>query len=127
MFLQIVQKIVSFGIDERMEQALVNRIRRINVFYLILFIMLILSMLFSAISGIRELVMVNGIFLATAVAMYIFFPPGRKPGLSSLFVLGLTAFLFLNGYLFNMGVTTNLALAFLLLFPLIAVSINGRY
>ena len=66
-------------------------------------------------------------FLATTVAMYVFFPPGRRPDLSSLFVLGLTAFLFLNGYLFNMGVTTNLALAFLLLFPLLAVSINGKY
>lgn len=127
MFLQFVQKIVSFGADERMEQSVVNRIRRINVFYLILFIMLILSILFSAISGIRELIMVNGIFLATTVAVYIFFPPGRRPDLSSLFVLGLTAFMFLNGYLFNMGVTSNLALAFLLLYPLLAVSINGKH
>lgn len=127
MLLQIVQKIISFGADERMEQAMLNRIRRINVYYLILFVMLVLSIAFSAFSGIRELVMVNSIFLATGVATYIFFPPGRRPDLSSLFVLSLTAFLFLNGYLFNMGVTTNLALAFLLLFPLLAVSINGRH
>jgi CheY-like chemotaxis protein/signal transduction histidine kinase len=127
MFLQFVQKVISFGADESMEQAVLNRIRRINVFYLILFIMLVLSIIFSVISGIRELIMVNSIFLATGVAMYIFFPPGRKADLSSLFVLSLTAFLFLNGYLFNMGVTSNLALAFLLLFPLAAVSINGRH
>jgi len=127
MFLQFVQKIISFGADERMEQAVLNRIRRINVFYLILFIMLLLSIIFSSISGARELAMVNSIFLATGVAMYIFFPPGRRANLSSLFILSLTAFLFLNGYLFNMGVTTNLALAFLLLFPLVAVSINGRH
>jgi len=127
MLLQFVQKIVSFGADERMEQAVLNRIRRINVFYLILFVMLLISITFSAFTGTRELVMVNSIFLATALAMYIFFPPGRRANLSSLFVLSLTAFMFLNGYLFNMGVTSNLALAFLLLFPLVAVSINGRH
>jgi len=127
MLLQFVQKIISFGADERVEQAVLNRIRRINVFYLILFVMLLLSIIFSAFSGARELVMVNSIFLATGLAMYIFFPPGKRANLSSLFVLSLTAFLFLNGYLFNMGVTTNLALAFLLLFPLVAVSINGKH
>jgi CheY-like chemotaxis protein/signal transduction histidine kinase len=127
MLLQFVQKIVSFGADERMEQAVLNRIRRINVFYLILFMMLLISIVFSAFSGTRELVMVNSIFLATGLAMYIFFPPGRRANLSSLFVLALTAFMFLNGYLFNMGVASNLALAFLLLFPLLAVSINGRH
>ena len=127
MLLQFVQKIVSFGADERMEQAVLNRIRRINVFYLILFVMLLISIIFSAFTGTRELVMVNSIFLVTALAMYIFFPPGRRANLSSLFVLSLTAFMFLNGYLFNMGVASNLALAFLLLFPLVAVSINGRH
>ncbi|MCK5066616.1 MAG: response regulator [Bacteroidales bacterium] len=127
MFLQFVQKIISFGVDERMEQAVVNRIRRLNVFYLILFVMLIISILFSSISGIRELIMVNSIFLTTEVAMYIFFPPGRRANLSSIFVLSLTAFLFLNGYLFNMGVSATLVLAFFLLFPLAAVSVNGRH
>jgi CheY-like chemotaxis protein/signal transduction histidine kinase len=127
MFQQIVQKIISFGADERMDQALINRIRRLNVFYLILFVMLILSILFSAISGPRELVMVHSIFFATGIAMYIFFPPGRRTNLSSLFILALTAFLFLNGFLFNMGVSSNLVLAFLLLFPLVAVSVNGRH
>ncbi len=104
-----------------------NRIRRLNVFYLILFVMLIISILFSSISGIRELIMVNSIFLTTEVAMYIFFPPGRRANLSSIFVLSLTAFLFLNGYLFNMGVSATLVLAFFLLFPLAAVSVNGRH
>jgi CheY-like chemotaxis protein/signal transduction histidine kinase len=127
MFLQFVQKIISFGVDERMEQAVVNRIRRLNVFYLILFVMLIISILFSSISGIRELIMVNSIFLTTGVAVYIFFPPGRRANLSSIFVLSLTAFLFLNGYLFNMGVSATLVLAFFLLFPLVAVSVNGRH
>jgi len=127
MFLQIVQKIISFGVDERMEQTVVNRLRRINAFYLILFTMLILSIVFSAFNGTRELLMVNSIFLVTGLAMYIFFPPAKKANLNSLFVLSLTAFIFLNGFLFNMGVSTNLALAFLLLFPLLAVSINGRH
>ncbi len=127
MFQQIVQKIISFGADERMEQAILNRIRRINVFYLILMVMLALSIIFTAVSGARELVMVNSIFLAVTLATYIFFPPGRRANLSSLFVLSLTAFLFINGYLFNMGIANNVALAFLLLFPLIAVSLNGRH
>jgi CheY-like chemotaxis protein/signal transduction histidine kinase len=127
MFQQIVQKIISFGADERMEQAILNRIRRINVFYLILMVMLALSIIFTAVSGSRELVMVNSIFLAVTLATYIFFPPGRRANLSSLFVLSLTAFLFINGYLFNMGIASNVALAFLLLFPLIAVSLNGRH
>lgn len=127
MFLQIVQKIISFGVNERMEQTVVNRLRRINAFYLILFTMLIISIVFSAFRGLLELLMVNSIFLTTGLAMYIFFPPAKKANLNSLFVLSLTAFMFINGFLFNMGVTTNLALAFLLLFPLLAVSINGRH
>jgi len=127
MFLQIVQKIISFGVDERMEQTVVNRLRRINAYYLILFTMLIISIVFSALKGTRELLMVNSIFLTTGLAMYVFFPPAKKANLNSLFLLALTAFMFINGFLFNMGVSTNLTLAFVLLFPLLAVSINGRH
>ena len=127
MFLRFLQKIVSFGVDETMEQATVNRAKRINYYYLILITMLTLSILYSYLTGISSLDLINGIVLALTLAAFIFIPVGRRSNLSSLLVLVLTTFIILNAYLFNLGVASVLILAFYLVFPLLAVSMNGKH
>ena len=127
MFLRFLQKIVSFGVDETMEQATVNRAKRINYYYLILITMLTLSILYSYLTGISSLDLINVIVLALTLAAFLFIPVGRRSNLSSLLVLVLTTLIILNAYLFNLGVASVLILAFYLVFPLLAVSMNGKH
>ena len=127
MFLRFLQKIISFRVDETMEQAVVNRVRRINIYYLILITMLCFSILYSYLADVSSMSLINGIVLALAVATFLFLPVGHRSNLSSMLVLVLTALIILNAYLFNMGVASVLILAFYLIFPLLAVSMNGRH
>jgi len=126
MFLRFLQKIISFRVDETMEPAVVNRVRRINIYYLILITMLCFSILYSFLADVSSMSLINGIVLALAVATFLFFPVGSRSNLSSILVLVLSALIILNAYLFNMGVASVLILAFYLIFPLLAVSMNGR-
>jgi len=104
----------------------VNRVRRINIYYLILITMLCFSILYSYLADVSSMSLINGIVLALAVATFLFLPVGRRSNLSSMLVLVLTALIILNAYLFNMGVASVLILAFYLIFPLLAVSMNGK-
>jgi len=126
MFLDFIQRTLSFGVDEKMEQSVVNRAKRINFFYLILIVMLSLSVIYSTFTGLSTIVLINGIGLALALLCYFYIPVSRKANLSSMLVLSLTALIFLHGYLFNTGISSILIVAFYLIFPLGAVSVNGR-
>lgn len=127
MFLRFLEKTVSFGVDETMEQAVVNRARRINFYYLILITMTASTIIYSFLTGLAHTNMVNGIALLLALAFYLFIPVGRRSNLSSMLALVLTLVIFLNAYLFDAGVSSILVLAFLLVFPLAAVAVNGTY
>lgn len=126
MFLRFLQKTVSFGVDETMEQAVVNRARRINFYYLILIIVLAITIIYSYLAGLSHSNLANGIALLLALAFYLFIPVGRRSNLSSMLALIVTALVFLNAYLFEVGVSSVLIAAFFLIFPLAAISINGR-
>jgi CheY-like chemotaxis protein len=127
MFPHLLQRIISFGTDEKMEQAVVNRIRKINIFYLILSAMLCFSLVWASVTGIRILVVESSISLLVILGAYFLFPPGRWPEHSSFLVLIICAMLFLTNYLFDLSIDASLIMAFYLLFPLAAVTINGRY
>lgn len=122
-----MHRILSFGIKEKMDLAMMDRIKRINLFFIILFIMLLLSIVWSSITAKPILIALNSIMLLLAAAIYFLVPAARKPNLNSILVLVLTALIFLTGYIFDMGISAALIMAFYLLFPLAAVSINGRY
>ncbi len=126
MFSQILQRIISYGTEGETEQEHVNRIKRINLFYMIFFIILILSIIWAAISTKHILILLNTAMFLAGVAVFFIFPVKSKPGLNSMLVLGITGLLFLSGYLFNAGITGGLIFAFYLLFPLAAVSINAK-
>ncbi|MEN8204275.1 MAG: response regulator [Bacteroidota bacterium] len=124
---RLAQRIISIGIDEKTEQAVVNRIKRINLFYVVLVTMLCFSLLWAFVAGNMNLILESGITLFVTVGLFLLFPPGRKANVSSMLVLSVTALLFLNAYLFDMGASVSLILAFYLLFPLVAISVNGKY
>ena len=126
MFLRLLQKIVSFRVDESREQSVVNRARRINIFYLLLFVVFALSTLYSVITGPTALSLLNGITLVLILTSFLSIPVGKRPDLSSMMALVLTALFLIGAYLFDMGVSTALILAFYLIFPLAAVSVNGK-
>jgi len=127
MFLDFLQKLLSFKVDDQMEQSLAIRAKRINFFYLILILSLILSNVYAAIAAQYMLLLVNAISLGLALLLYYLVPAGRNTNQSSMLALVLTALIFLNAYLFNEGVSSILVLAFYLIFPLVAVSLNGRH
>jgi len=126
MFLPFLQKIVSFRVDETMEQAAVNRAKRINFYYLILIVTLAVSTLYACFSGPSGLCLIYGIPLALALLSFLLFPVGSKANLSSMIVLVLTAVVFLSVYLFVREISSAMILAFYLIFPLAAVAVNGR-
>ena len=127
MFPQFLQRIISYGIKEKMEQALVNRIKRINLFFMILFVMLVMSILWSSIAMMPILIGLNILMLLAGLAIYFLIPAARKPNLNSILALILTALIFLTGFLFDLGISGGLIMAFYLLFPLAAVSVNSKY
>jgi CheY-like chemotaxis protein/signal transduction histidine kinase len=127
MFLRFLEKTVSFGVDETMEQAVVNRARRINFYYLILIIMTASTIIYSFFAGLSHSNLINGLALVLALAFYLFIPAGRRSNLSSMLALVVTLLIFLNAYLFDAGLSSILVLAFLLIFPLAAVAVNGTY
>lgn len=126
MFSQILHRIISYGIKEEMEHTYVNRIKRINLFFMILFIMLFLSILWSIISSRPLLLGLNSIMLLAVAGIYFLIPAARKPDLNSMLILVLTGVIFLTGFLLNQGISGGLIFAFYLLFPLAAVSVNGK-
>ena len=126
MFLSFLQKIISFGVDETMEQAVVNRAKRINFYYLVLITVLAISTLYSSIAGIFPLNIINVFALVIALASFIILPAGRRSNLSSMLVLLLSALIFLSEYLYILDVSPILVMACFLLFPLGSVSVNGR-
>ncbi len=126
MFLDFLQKLLSFKVDDQMEQSLAIRAKRINFFYMILIFSLFLFVVYAAIAGQLELLFVNLVSLGLAVLLFYLVPAGRKTDLSSMLGVVLTALIFLSAYLFNEGVSALLVLAFYLLFPLVAVGLNGR-
>ncbi len=126
MYPKFLQRFISYGIQEEMDQALVNRVKRINLYYMILFVLLPLSILWSAITMVTVVMAANTIMLLLTVSVYFLIPASRKPNLNSMLVLIFTAILLLSAYLFNLGISGMLVLAFYLLFPVGAVSVNGK-
>jgi len=104
-----------------------NRVRRINLYHIILSVLLLISVLWFIFAGVNRMAMLNGFFLLAVVAVFFLVPPSRKPDLNSMLVIGLTGMFFLTGYMFDLGISGTLILSFYLLFPLAAVSIHGRY
>ncbi|MFH0755974.1 MAG: response regulator [Bacteroidota bacterium] len=127
MFLHILRRLLSYGVVDTMDQSAINRIRRINLFYLILFTLLVVSVLWAAVTHkTMILILCTGSLLAAAALCHLV-PVSKNPNLNSMLGLNLVGLLFLSGYLLDFGFEPSLILAFYLLFPLAAVSVNGKH
>jgi CheY-like chemotaxis protein/signal transduction histidine kinase len=109
-----------------MDQGVRNRIIRINLFYAVLFAMLLLSTIWSVFSTNLSLLGLNSVALLVVISLFFLLPAARRPELNSMLGLTFTAVIFLTGYLFDLGISLPLILAFYLLFPLAAVGMNRR-
>lgn len=126
MLSRFFKRIISHGILDTMDQSEVSRLRGINIFYGILAFLLFTSMIIALISGQVLTLVRDGGALAGAMLIYFLVPPAKKPDLSSTLGLIIAALLFLSSYLVDSNVNSFLILAFYLIFPLAAVSVNGK-
>ncbi len=126
MILHILLRLLSFGVVDTMDQSTINRIRRVNLFYLILFTLLVVSVLWAAITHHTMILILDSGFLLATAALYYMVPISKNPNLNSMLGLILVGLLFLSGFFCDFGIEPSLILAFYLLFPLAAVSVNGK-
>jgi CheY-like chemotaxis protein/signal transduction histidine kinase len=127
MLSQLFHRIIAHGISDAMDQPRINRIRRINLFYAILVLLLSVSVIWALVAQKNQVLILDLGFLAAGVAVFLLVPPGRNPDLNSMLGLALAGLLFLALFWFDFGIAAFLILALLLLFPLAAVSLNGKY
>jgi CheY-like chemotaxis protein len=127
MFPQFVKRILSHGSMEGMDQGVLNRIIRINLFYALMFIMLLLSTVWSTITFNLALLALNSVALILVISLFFLVPAARFPDLNSMLGLAAAGVIFLAGYLFDLGIALPLILAFYLLFPLAAAGMNNRH
>jgi CheY-like chemotaxis protein/signal transduction histidine kinase len=126
MFRHLHHWIISFGIEDTMDQAKTNRIKRINLFYLIVILLLLISVLWASLTKKTLVLALDTGFLVATLAIFFLVPAGRKPNLNSLLGLSLIGLMLLAGFHYDFGIEAELILAFYLLFPLAAVSVNGK-
>jgi CheY-like chemotaxis protein len=127
MFPLFVKRILSFGSVEEMDQGELNRVIRINLFYTLLFVILLLSTVWSAVTINLLLLSLNSVALIVVISLFLLIPAARYPDLNSMLGLAVTGVIFLTGYLFDLGISLPLILAFYLLFPLAAAGMNNRH
>jgi CheY-like chemotaxis protein/signal transduction histidine kinase len=125
-FSRFLNKIISVGILDTMDQSQMLRIRRINLFYMILTLLLLVSVIWALLTGKNRVLFMDLGFLAATVAVFLLVPPGRNPDLNSMLGLVVVGLLFMTGFWFDSGVNASLILALFLIFPLAAVSMNGK-
>jgi len=127
MLVKFLNKIISYGIDDTIDQFKLNRVKRINFFYLILLTLLFISILSAAIIGKPLLIIRDAGILSGTLLIFFLVPVNLKPDLKSLLGLSVLGLLFLSAFFIDSRVDSSLVLAFYLLFPLAAVSVNGKY
>ena len=122
----ILRRILDYGIKEARDRLTMIWIRKINLFYLILFVFFLFLIFFGVLSKEALVLSSNIVFLLTTVAVFFLVPASKKPNLNSMLGLGLTALVLLVEYLYDFGIGSSMILAFYLVFPIAAVSVNGK-
>lgn len=121
-----LNRIISYGIVDAMGQSEANRIKRINIYYLCLSLMLLISSAFALVSAQYLILIRDAGALAGGLLIYFLVPPARKPDLNSLLGLLILVLIFISAYFHDSNLSPFVTLAILLIFPLVAVSVNGK-
>ena len=127
MLSKFLSRVFSHGILDSMDQSEANRIKRINHFYGIFCLLLFTSIAFAIFTGQPLILIRDGGALAGTLLIYFLVPPGKKTDLNSSLVLIIVALLFLSAYLVDSNLSTFLVLSFILIYPLAALSVNGKH
>lgn len=121
-----LNRIISYGILDTMGLSEANRIKRINLYYIFLSLMLIISSLFAIFSGQHLILIRDAGALGGGLLIYFLVPPAKKPDLNSILGLFILVLLFVSAYFHESNLSPFVTLSILLIFPLVAISINGR-
>lgn len=127
MFQRILRKVLDQGIDSTMDYSMLNRIRRINLFYLVVCVMLLLSVLRALITGLTMVWILDGSALLLLLAVYFLLPARSNANLNTLIALSVLAGLLMAAFLESHGLNTAFIVTFIMFFPLAAMAVNGRY
>lgn len=126
-FRHILDKILGFGIPEALAQSTINDMKRMNLFYVLLVFIIGISLAWALVKGHYQMAMRDLALLGAIVAVNFLVPLRKNKALNSFLGLAILGLLYLSAYLFDFGVSGQLILALLLLFPLAAVSVVGRH
>ncbi len=124
--MEFIHRILSFGISENTELSKANRIKALNAFYLSIVFILVLSVIIASFIDAPHLRIINFIFLGIYILTYVLFPPYKHVNNNGTSVLVITGLLMLSGHLFIPELSTNVMLAFFLLFPIIAITVQAH-
>jgi len=126
MFQRIFNKVLDHGIDSTMDYSQLNRVKRINLFYLVVSFLLFLSVLRALIIQNTLVWILDGSALVLVLLVYFLVPARKNADLNTLITLSVLAGLFISAFMVPHGLDPALIITFVMLFPLGAVSVNGR-
>jgi CheY-like chemotaxis protein len=124
--MEFIHRILSFGITEDTKVSIANRIKAMNAFYLSMTLVLIISIVLVSIIGAPDLRIINLVFLGLYILLYLLIPPYKRLNSSSIIALTLAGLMMLSSYVFLEELSSNVILAFLLMFPIIAITIQAH-
>ncbi len=124
--MELVHRILSFGISEDTDITSVNRIKAMNAFYLAIIFVLMISVVMSISMGNKPLLLINVSFSAAYIVTYLVFPPYRRMNMNGVMAMILTGLMMVITYLFIPELSKNVMLAFFLLFPIMAITIQAK-
>ncbi len=124
--MEFIHRILSFGISEKTDIAIINRIKALNALYLVVVFVLLVSIVFTSILGIHNLLIIDLIAIASFILLYLLIPPYKFLNMSGMAVISLAGVMIVLCYLFVSELSSNIMLAFFLLFPIAASSVQAH-
>jgi len=122
--MEFIHRILSIGISEKTDVAIVNRIKALNAFYLAVLFVLLISVVLSSILGIKNLLILDLIAIGSFVLLYLIFPPYKFLNINGMVTISLAGIFIALCYLFVPELSSNIMLAFFLLFPIVASTVQ---
>lgn len=124
--MEFIHRILSFGISEDTDATSINRIKAINAYYIILIPVLILSIVVTLILANKTLLLINIGSLGIFLFFYLVFPPYKQLKTSGFLAMMTTGLMMLATYIFVPTISTDIMLAFFLLFPIGSTTIQAH-
>ncbi len=122
--MEFIHRVLSFGVSEKTDVAIINRIKALNAFYLAVLFVLFISVILTSILGIQNLLIINLTAIGLFILLYLLIPPYRFLKINGMATISLSGIMIVLCYLLVPELSSNIMLAFLLLFPIAASTIQ---